>query len=56
MSQESDISDKKVIRNGVGDQGNPSECESKDEGVLRCLANRVGHLGRRNISDESTWR
>ena len=44
MSQESDISDKKVTCNGVGNEGNPGEGEGKDEGVLCCLANHVGHL------------
>ena len=38
VSQESDISDKKVTCNGVADEGNPGDCEGEYQGVLGSLA------------------
>ena len=44
VSQESDISDKKVTCNGVADEGNPGDCEGEYQGVLGSLACYVGNL------------
>ena len=44
VSQESDISDKKVTCNGVADEGNPGDCEGEYKRVLGSLACYVGNL------------
>ena len=44
VSQESDISDKKVTCNGVADEGYPGDCEGEYERVLGSLACYVGNL------------
>ena len=44
VSQECDISDEQVICNGVRYEGNPSDCQGKNQGVLCGLARHVRHL------------
>ena len=44
VSQESDISDKKVTCNGVADEGDPGDCEGEYKRVLGSLACYVGNL------------